>query len=160
MIGSLLLKLGMLALTAAVVVWVGWVKRSDVPGASRELPTKEITSGVPNLPPAPAGSAGMPTAMVVEAGPKGVGATRPGASPAGRPESKLDLNRATTAEFERLPGIGPVLAKTVWEDRERRGPFRTVDDLKRVKGIGGKRLDRLRPLVMVRDSGATKVTTR
>jgi competence protein ComEA len=53
-----------------------------------------------------------------------------------------------------LPGIGPVLAKALLQDRESRGPFRTVEELKRVKGIGAKRLEQVRPLVMVQESAS------
>jgi competence protein ComEA len=50
--------------------------------------------------------------------------------------ARIDINRATAEELEALPGIGPVLAKRIVEDREANGPFHTVDDLDRVKGIG------------------------
>jgi competence protein ComEA len=49
---------------------------------------------------------------------------------------RLDINRATAAELEALPGIGPVLARRIVEDREANGPFASVDDLDRVEGIG------------------------
>ncbi|MDO8666089.1 MAG: helix-hairpin-helix domain-containing protein, partial [Gemmatimonadales bacterium] len=48
----------------------------------------------------------------------------------------LALNRATAAELECLPGIGPSLAAHIVEDRTRRGPFREVKELERVAGIG------------------------
>ncbi|MEZ4248964.1 MAG: helix-hairpin-helix domain-containing protein [Polyangiales bacterium] len=63
----------------------------------------------------------------------------------GRP---LDLNRATAEELELLPRIGPALAARVVEAR----PFDTVDDLRRVRGIGARTLERLRPLVRVEDA--------
>src|SRR5690349_23771445 len=56
--------------------------------------------------------------------------------PAGAPGRALDLNRATPAELDALPGIGPVLAKRVVEWREAHGPFRAVEDLEQVPGIG------------------------
>jgi len=59
----------------------------------------------------------------------------------------LDLNRASAADLEQLPGIGPAKAKAIVEHRERYGPFRSVDDLLNVKGIGPKLLERVRPLV-------------
>lgn len=61
----------------------------------------------------------------------------------------LDLNRATAEELDVLPGIGPAKARAMVEDRNRNGPFRSVDDLTRVKGIGPKLLDKLRKLVTV-----------
>jgi predicted flap endonuclease-1-like 5' DNA nuclease len=58
---------------------------------------------------------------------------------------QVELNTATQAELESLPGIGPVLARRIIEAR----PFRSVDDLDRVKGIGPKKLGEFRPLVRV-----------
>ena len=58
-----------------------------------------------------------------------------------------DLNRATVAELDRLPGIGPVLARRIVEHRERVGAFRSTDELLGVPGIGTKLLERSRPHV-------------
>jgi len=69
----------------------------------------------------------------------------PPASP-GRP---LDLNRATQAELDALPGIGPVTARRILDHRARYGPFRDPRDLRAVKGIGPKLFARLEPLVAV-----------
>lgn len=81
-------------------------------------------------------------------------ATTPSADPTVSPspprkQGKIDLNRATVEELQHLPGIGPVLAQRVVEQRTTHGPFQAVDDLSKVKGIGQKRMDQLRPLVMV-----------
>jgi len=61
----------------------------------------------------------------------------------------LQLNSATAADLERLPGIGPALAQRIVEERERLGGFRSVDDLLGVRGIGPSTLARLRTLVVV-----------
>lgn len=53
---------------------------------------------------------------------------------------KVDINRATAAELDGLKGIGPAKAQAIVEDREKNGPFATVDDLLRVRGIGEKLL--------------------
>ncbi|HEX6984927.1 MAG TPA: helix-hairpin-helix domain-containing protein [Planctomycetaceae bacterium] len=58
---------------------------------------------------------------------------------------RLDVNEATWVEFAQLDGIGETLAMRIVEDRETNGPFRSVEDLDRVKGIGPKTLERLRP---------------
>lgn len=55
----------------------------------------------------------------------------------------IDINSAPVGELEKLPGIGPVLAKRIVEERERR-PFERVEDLKRVNGIGAKKSEGLR----------------
>lgn len=59
----------------------------------------------------------------------------------------LDINRATAAELERLPGVGPALARRIIAHRDSVGAFDTVDQLDRVRGIGPALLAKLRPLV-------------
>jgi competence protein ComEA len=59
----------------------------------------------------------------------------------------LDLNAADAAALERLPGVGPVLARRIVAHRDVRGPFRSPEDLRQVPGLGESRLARLRPLV-------------
>jgi competence protein ComEA len=75
----------------------------------------------------------------------------PPARPSGRkvpPSSPIDINRAGTAELQRVPGIGPTLSQRIVEARAQK-PFRSVDELRRVKGIGAKTLERLRPHLTV-----------
>lgn len=61
----------------------------------------------------------------------------------------VDLNSATEAQLQQLPGIGPTRAKAIVEDRNQHGPFASVEDLGRVKGIGEKTIVELKPLVTV-----------
>lgn len=61
----------------------------------------------------------------------------------------LDLNRATAGDLETLPGIGPATAAAIVDDRERNGPFASVDDLDRVAGIGPAKLAAISDLVTV-----------
>jgi len=56
----------------------------------------------------------------------------------------LELNGATAAALQTLPGVGPVTARRIVEDRRRRGPFRSVEALQRVRGVGPKTVARLR----------------
>lgn len=72
----------------------------------------------------------------------------------------LDLNQASAGELEALPGIGTVLAQRVIAFRTAAGGFRTVDDLREVKGIGTKKFDRLKTLVTVLPSGSQQATRR
>lgn len=58
----------------------------------------------------------------------------------------VDLNRAGREELESLPGIGPALAGRILESRSREGPFRSLEDLTRVSGIGPATIKRLQGL--------------
>ncbi|MFP5308933.1 MAG: ComEA family DNA-binding protein [Actinomycetes bacterium] len=66
------------------------------------------------------------------------------------PDGLLDVNRATAAELEQLPGIGPVLAQRIVDSRTSDGPFTAVGDLRRVSGIGERTLAGFADLVTVR----------
>lgn len=90
-----------------------------------------IVVGLPGAAP-PAGAA-APTASA------------PGA-PAGGP---VDLNTATLADLDTLPGVGPVLAQRILDWRTEHGRFDSVDQLGEVPGIGESRLAQLRDLVRV-----------
>jgi competence protein ComEA len=59
------------------------------------------------------------------------------------PGRLINLNIASQAELEALPGIGAVIARRIIEGR----PYRSVEELERVKGIGKKRLEEIRPMV-------------
>ena len=69
--------------------------------------------------------------------------------PSPEAQEKLDLNTATQEELDALPGIGPVKAEAILQYREESGPFRTVEEIMEVKGIGEKTLEQLRPYVTV-----------
>ncbi len=61
------------------------------------------------------------------------------------PTTAIDLNTATTSELQSLSGIGPVLAAKIIAGR----PYKSVDDLLRVSGIGPRLLDKIRPYLIV-----------
>lgn len=65
-------------------------------------------------------------------------------------EYPLDINTASLEALSKLPGIGPVTASSIGEHRREHGPFRSVDELLKVKGIGRRVLERIRELVAVR----------
>jgi competence protein ComEA len=122
MFRSLLIKGVMLAAAIAAVLWIGWPAPDDGPPPSG--------SDQPTIGPAPAGAPVSDTSAV-------------------KAVAKVNLNRAGVDELQMLPGVGPVLAQRVVEWRKAHGRYRTVDDLQEVKGIGKKRLERIRPLVTV-----------
>jgi len=57
---------------------------------------------------------------------------------------KIDINTATWVEWVQLEGIGETLAERIIRDREQNGPFESIDDLQRVKGIGPKTVAKIR----------------
>ena len=61
----------------------------------------------------------------------------------------INLNTATKADFEKLPGIGPSMAQRILDYREKNGNFKKVEDLMNVQGIGEKAFLKLRPLVTI-----------
>ena len=76
------------------------------------------------------------------------GATAPG-STGGGAAALININTASEADLEELPGIGPVLAQRIVDYRTEQGPFPTVDALDDVSGIGPATMEDLRPLITV-----------
>lgn len=71
-------------------------------------------------------------------------------SPGPLPVGTVNLNRASRAELETLPGVGPATAEAIVAYRESRGGFASVDELLKVRGIGPKKMEELRKVVSVR----------
>ncbi len=65
----------------------------------------------------------------------------------------VNLNTASQAELETVKGIGPAKAKAIVEHRNKNGPFKSVDDLKEIKGFGDKMLSKMRPELTVAGGG-------
>jgi competence protein ComEA len=65
---------------------------------------------------------------------------------AGRADTppRVNVNTASRAELERLPGLGPALARRIVEHRERHGPFRRAEHLLLVRGLSERRFEALR----------------
>jgi competence protein ComEA len=69
--------------------------------------------------------------------------------PSGAGEALINVNTATIEQLESLPGIGPTLGQRIIDYREEHGPFRSVDELLNVSGIGDQTLADLRSKVTV-----------
>jgi competence protein ComEA len=78
---------------------------------------------------------------------------RPGAAAA-----TLNLNTATVAQLEALPGIGKSTAERIVEYRQKSGGFKKVEELMNVKGIGEKSFLKLKPLITVAAAKADRGT--
>lgn len=65
------------------------------------------------------------------------------------PDGRVVLNAASEEDLRKLPGVGPSRAKAILALRERRGKFRSISELLRVKGIGRKTLARLAPKLVL-----------
>lgn len=61
---------------------------------------------------------------------------------------QVDINQADWPEIIQLPGLGEILAQRVLAERHKNGPFRDLDDLVRVDGIGVKTLAKIRPYLL------------
>jgi len=78
--------------------------------------------------------------------PPGAGGPAGGQPAAGAP---VNLNTATLAQLDQLPGVGPVLAQRILDYRTAHGGFRSVAELRQVDGVGDTRYDQLKSLVTV-----------
>lgn len=63
------------------------------------------------------------------------------------PSAVIDINKADIGELQKIPGVGPVFSKRILDFREKNGKFFSVEDLLKVKGIGKKTLEKMRPFL-------------
>jgi comEA protein len=70
------------------------------------------------------------------------------------PAAPVNLNTATSEELQLVPGIGPVTAEKILQMRKSYGAFKSVDDLSAIRGIGPKRLEKMRKYLTVGKAGA------
>ncbi len=69
---------------------------------------------------------------------------------------KVNINTASQADLDKLPRIGPKVAQRIIDYRKEHGPFKRVEDLMKVKGIGEKTFARLKDLVTIGVEAQTK----
>ena len=130
------------AALAALGLAVAHVRRAQ-PELVERLERFDRAPAIPD-PVAPSSAAPVPPARR-PARPPGSRAAA-GEAPSTEP---IDLNRASAGDLMRLPGIGPVLATRIVESRDAHGPFASLEELRRVRGLHRSTLHRLRPLVTV-----------
>ena len=104
-----------------------------IPQVGERIPQNTLPNTSPIMSPNAVSGAGAP----------------PNAVPSNGVPALVDINQATTADLDRLPGIGPSTARAIVDHRTRNGPFASVDDLLAVRGIGPAKLAELRALVRV-----------
>src|SRR5712691_11731580 len=75
------------------------------------------------------------------------------------PAKPVNLNTATSEELQQVPGIGPATAEKILQMRKSYGAFKSVDDLLAIRGLGPKRLEKMRKYLTVGKPAAAKPTT-
>ena len=113
--------------------------------------TVAVTSGEPANAASPSSSGAAPKSESgIPLAKTDSGATSSNASIDYLKANPIDLNKATQAQLEVLPGVGPKMGERIIAYRTENGGFKSVDELDEVKGIGEKRMETLKPLVKVR----------
>jgi competence ComEA-like helix-hairpin-helix protein len=155
-VGSILAKLAILAVGVGGIWLIGW---PEVPRERDARPGSAILEGLEEKKP---GHESTGSEVVPEADEPGKLPFKPGRGDGPvEPNSfdrvaVLDLNEALQSQLERLPGVGPVLAERIIEYRNANGPFRRIEDLERVSGIGRKRVNQLRSSLFIKNRKASR----
>ena len=85
---------------------------------------------------------------------------KPAAAKAAAPSGPLNINSATVAQLETLPGIGARTAQAIVDQRQKSGGFKKIEELMNIKGIGEKSFLKLKPMVTVSADKAEKAGDR
>jgi competence protein ComEA len=169
---TLLIALAVLCLVVVSARWVVLAHRvplnplpatisAPANGTADNAATDTGRTDTPDTPPeaatvqAPAGEAAADGQAGQAADSGGSAASRSAATSSKQAQAptaqrKLELNSATAAQLDLLPGIGPTLAQRIVDYRQQNGPFKRVEDLLNVNGIGEHKLADLRELVYVK----------
>lgn len=65
-------------------------------------------------------------------------------------DDQIDINTASLEELDKIPGVGPVTAQKIIDYREKNGPFKSIEDLKKVGRIGDKTIEKIKDKIVVR----------
>jgi len=144
MIRSILIKLSLLMATIGTLFVLGWPWEETAdhqPGRGQEIGGEADTLSVSIR---ADGAAISPEGFLRAEVPLEHSVNDPGR---GSIESRVDINHSTAPELEALPGIGPILAQRIIETRKMVGAFHSPEELGEVRGLGSKRIERLRPLL-------------
>jgi competence protein ComEA len=95
--------------------------------------------------------------IAVYAGPAAAQTKAPRAAAKSAPAGIVNINTASVAELEALPGVGPKTAARIIEYRQKNGPFKKVEDIMNVRGLGEKNFLKLKEQLTV---GAPKTAER
>jgi competence ComEA-like helix-hairpin-helix protein len=71
------------------------------------------------------------------------------AAPSSLRQQPVNINTAGIEELDGLPGVGPAMARQIVEYRTNHGPFKSLQELRSIKGMGPKKLEKLQPMVTV-----------
>jgi len=72
------------------------------------------------------------------------------------PAQPININTANSEQLQQVPGIGPATAEKILQMRKSYGPFKSVDDLLAIRGLGAKRLEKMRKYLTVGKGAAPK----
>jgi competence protein ComEA len=118
----------------------------ELPAGSRVIDAVQAAGGATK----PAKLASLNLARVLFDGEQiVVGGVIPGASSSASAVGKLNINQASSAQLEGLPGIGPVIAGKIISHRESNGPFRQITEIQNVSGIGPAVYGKIKDLITV-----------
>jgi competence protein ComEA len=73
----------------------------------------------------------------------------PGGSPPDGVTGKININTASVEKLDKLPGIGPAIASAIVDYRTQNGPFKTIEDINAVKGIGDALFEKIKDQITV-----------
>lgn len=123
--------------------WASGNQQSQ-PTENRDKEISDLKSKISDLEKQITDSKTVAVAPVAEAVPAPSSATK-----SATPTGKININTATAAQLDSLPGIGPTYSQRIVDYRNTNGPFSSIDKIQDVKGIGPKTYDKFKDLIML-----------